>query len=104
MKKNVKTNDDPTLLAETEEGDLLGRLTDRVDKAVATIQKLKKERDALQKRLAEVENQFQEAGVDGEELADMREELERYRSERDEVRTRISGLLESLASLDEESP
>lgn len=104
MKKNVKANDDPTLLAETEEGDLLGRLTDRVDKAVATIQKLKKERDALQKRLAEVENQLQEAGVNGEELADTREELERYRSERDEVRTRISGLLESLASLDEESP
>jgi uncharacterized coiled-coil DUF342 family protein len=104
MKKNVKTNDDPTLLAETEEGDLLGRLTDRVDKAVATIQKLKKERDALQKRLAEVENQLQEAGVDGEELADTREELERYRSERDEVRTRIGGMLESLASLDEEGP
>lgn len=104
MKKNVKANDDPTLLAETEEGDLLGRLTDRVDKAVATIQKLKKERDALQKRLAEVENQLQEAGVDGEELADTREELERYRSERDEVRARIGGMLESLASLDEEGP
>lgn len=101
MKKNAKTNDETARL-ETEEGDLLGRLTDRVDKAVATIQKLKKEREALQKRLTEIENQLQEAGVDGEELADAREEIERLRSERDEVRSRVSGMLDSLAALDDE--
>ena len=101
MKKQAKTNDETAQL-ETEEGDLLGRLTDKVDKAVATIQALKKERDALQSRLVEVENQLQEAGVEGEELTDAREELERLRSERDEVRSRVSSMLDSLAALDEE--
>lgn len=101
MKKQAKTNEETAQL-ETEEGDLLSRLTDRVEKAVATIQTLKKERDALQSRLAEAENQLQEAGVDGEELADAREEIERLRSERDEVRSRVSRMLDSLAALDEE--
>lgn len=103
MKKATTRNpEDPMTLAETEEGELLERLTERVERAVDSIQKLRKERDALRERLAGVESQLTAQGADAEELAAIRKEVEQYRGERDEIRSRINVLLESLSALDEE--
>jgi FtsZ-binding cell division protein ZapB len=76
MKK--KTLEQMTLAGSEEE--ILTRLHERVEKAIATIQELRRERDALQAKL---------------------EESERFQKERDEIRNRIEAILANLESLDE---
>jgi uncharacterized coiled-coil DUF342 family protein len=71
-------------LANSEETEILARLNDRVEKAIAMIQELRRERDALRQQLEE-----------------QRDEHERFRSERGEIRERIETILASLESLDE---
>ncbi len=78
MKK--KTSEGQMPLAGTEEGEILTRLSERVEKAIQTIQELRKERDALKSQLGE---------------------HERFRKERSEIRNRIESILENLESLDE---
>ena len=69
-----------------EEAEILARLSERVEKAVATIQELRRERDQLRARVAELEG--------GEE------EQERLRRERSEIRDRIENILASLEALE----
>ena len=71
-------------LANSDETEILGRLNERVEKAIAMIQELRRERDALRRQLDE-----------------QREEHERFRSERGEIRERIETILANLESLDE---
>lgn len=77
-----KTRDDDQM----EEAEILARLSERVEKAVATIQELRRERDELRARVAELEG--------GEE------EQERLRRERGEIRDRIENILASLEALE----
>ena len=72
-KKTTETDDE-----------ILQRLSEKVERAVATIQELRRERDALKKRLDEIDD-------DGA----------RFRRERGEIRDRIESILSSLESLDE---
>jgi FtsZ-binding cell division protein ZapB len=83
--KKTRENDQMTL-AGTEEAEILGRLSERVEKAVATIQELRKERDQLRERVAELEA--------GEETQD------RLKRERDEIRNRIESILSNLEELE----
>jgi FtsZ-binding cell division protein ZapB len=69
-----------------EEAEILARLSERVEKAVVTIQELRRERDQLAARVAELEG--------GEE------EQERLRRERGEIRERIENILASLEALE----
>lgn len=85
MKK--KTTEEQMSLAGTEEGEILSRLSERVERAVQTIQELRRERDALKARL---EDQGAEAG-----------ELERFRRERGEIRDRIETILGNLETLED---
>ena len=80
-----KKTTEQMLLSGTEE-EILGRLKDRVEKAIAMIQELRRERDALKARLEEQMNS-------GDRLAT----LER---ERGEIRNRIETILSNLESLD----
>ena len=82
MKK--KTVEQMTLSGSEEE--IFARLQDRVEKAIAMIQELRRERDALKAKL--------EGG------GDLEEECERLRKERDEIRNRIETILSNLESLD----
>ena len=77
-----------------DENDILARLHDRVGKAIATIQELRRERDALKTRLAQAES-----GA-SERVASLEEDCERYQKERDEIRNRIESILANLESLD----
>lgn len=84
----MKKKDESQLaLSGTEEAEILGRLSERVEKAVATIQELRRERDALRARVAELESRD--------------EDLERLNRERSEIRDRIESILGSLEALEQ---
>ena len=82
MKK--KTVEQMTLSGSEEE--IFARLQERVEKAIAMIQELRRERDALKAKL--------EGG------GDLEEECDRLRKERDEIRNRIETILSNLEALD----
>ena len=84
MKK--KTGEEQMSLAGTEEGEILARLSERVERAVQMIQELRKERDQLKAELAE--------------RGEAAEELDRLRGERGEIRNRIENILGSLEGLE----
>jgi FtsZ-binding cell division protein ZapB len=73
MKKTTETDDE-----------ILQRLSEKVERAIATIQELRGERDALKKRLDEIDD-----------------DSERFRRERGQIRDRIESILSNLESLEE---
>ena len=79
---------------ETDEEDILQRLHERVEKAIATIQELRRERDALKAKLEQAES-----GA-SERVASLEEDCARYQKERDEIRNRIESILSNIESLD----
>lgn len=91
MKKNP--NNDTTDLADTDEAEILQRLSDRVEKAVATIQELRRDRDQLRARVSELEDRLR----DSDETSERVSALER---ERGEIRGRIESILGSLEALE----
>ena len=99
MKKNRDT--EQLSLAGTEEGEILGRLNDRVEKAIATIQELRRERDALRRQLDEATSRVQEQGDAAERASALEEDNERFKQERSEIRDRIESILSNLEALEE---
>jgi FtsZ-binding cell division protein ZapB len=81
-----KTKEEQMPLAGTEEGEILVRLHERVEKAIATIQELRRERDSLRAKL--------------EQVSSLEEDCERYQKERSEIRNRIETMLANLESLE----
>jgi FtsZ-binding cell division protein ZapB len=73
-----KKSPDQMTLSGTEE-EILTRLHQRVEKAIAMIQDLRREREALKAKL---------------------EDCERFQKERGEIRSRIQSILSNLESLD----
>lgn len=99
MKK--KNDNDQMSLAGTEEGEILARLNDRVDKAIATIQALRRERDTIRRELEEATARLQAQGDTAERATSLEEDNERFRRERGEIRNRIESILASLEGLEE---
>lgn len=97
--KKTRDNDQSTL-PNIEEAEILGRLGERVEKAVATIQELRKERDQLRARVAELESQVKDSDETSTRLETLEEEHERFRKERGEIRDRIENILGSLEALE----
>ena len=91
---------DPSALAGIEEGEILARLGERVEKAVATIQELRRERDQLRARVDQLEGQLKDADNASTRLESLEEEHERFRKERGEIRDRIENILSSLEALE----
>lgn len=85
MKK--KTTEEQIPLGGSEEGEILARLSERVDRAVKMIQELRRERDELKSRLADAEGS-------SSRITELEEE-------RGEIRSRIEGILTSLEALEE---
>jgi FtsZ-binding cell division protein ZapB len=98
--KKTRENDQLTL-AGTEEEEILGRLNDRVEKAIATIQELRKERDTLRRQLDEATARLQEQGDATERASTLEEDNERFKRERGEIRDRIESILTNLEALEE---
>lgn len=99
MKKN--RDNDQLSLAGTEEGEILGRLNERVEKAIATIQELRRERDTLRRQLDEATARAQEQGDAAERASTLEEDNERFKRERSEIRDRIESILGNLEALEE---
>ena len=97
----MKKKEEQMALAGTEEGEILARLNERVEKAVSTIVELRRERDSLKARLEEVEGKVRQQDESGERLSTLEQENERFGRERSEIRNRIETILASLESLDE---
>ena len=98
--KKTRENDQLTL-AGTEEEEILGRLNDRVEKAIATIQELRKERDTLRRQLDDATARLQEHGDAAERASTLEEDNERFKRERGEIRDRIETILTNLEALEE---
>jgi FtsZ-binding cell division protein ZapB len=64
--------------------EILQRLSEKVERAIATIQELRRERDELKKRLDEIDD-----------------DADRFRRERGQIRDRIESILTNLESLEE---
>jgi FtsZ-binding cell division protein ZapB len=92
--KKTRDNDQMSL-AGTEEAEILARLSERVEKAVGTIQELRREREQLRTRVEELEALV----ADNKSVE---EEQERLQKERGEIRNRIESILESLEALETE--
>jgi len=91
----VKKNRDNEQMAinGTDEADILARLGERVEKAIAVIGELRRERDTLRTRLDELEARLKDHEGTSERLSTLEEE-------RGDVRSRIESILASLESLD----
>jgi FtsZ-binding cell division protein ZapB len=98
--KKTRENDQLTL-AGTEEEEILGRLNDRVEKAIATIQELRKERDTLRRQLDDATARLQETGDAAERASTLEEDNDRFKRERGEIRDRIESILSNLEALEE---
>ena len=98
--KKTKDNDQMAL-AGTEEAEILSRLGERVEKAVAAIQELRKERDQLRARVDELEARVKDADEASTRLGTLEEEQDRLRRERSEIRDRIENILSSLEGLEQ---
>ncbi|HVT45880.1 MAG TPA: hypothetical protein VMT00_16000 [Thermoanaerobaculia bacterium] len=90
-----------TSLAETDDKQILARLSERVDKAIATIKSLRRERDSLRKRLDETERALREKEEDAGRFANLDSERKQFETERGEIRIRIERILSHLETLDE---
>lgn len=91
---------DQMSLAGTEEGEILARLDERVEKAIGMIQELRRERDALKKRLEDAESKARDSEGAAERASTLEDECDRFRRERGEIRDRIESMLSNLESLD----
>jgi FtsZ-binding cell division protein ZapB len=98
MKKNPST--DQNALADTDEAEILERLSARVEKAVSTIQELRRERDELRTRVDELETRLRDSDETSTRLTTLEEEHDRFRRERGEIRDRIETILGNLESLE----
>jgi len=88
-------------LAGTEEAEILARLNERVERAVALIQELRRERDALKSRLDEAESKVKDHEGATERVTTLEEENDRFQKERGEIRNRIESILSNLEALEE---
>jgi len=96
-----KTRDnDPSAQPNLEEAEILARLGERVEKAVATIQELRRERDQLRARVDELEAQVKDSDATSNRLESLEEEHQRFQKERGEIRDRIENILSSLEALE----
>jgi FtsZ-binding cell division protein ZapB len=87
-------------LAGTEEGEILARLAERVERAVSIIQELRKERDGLKSRLEKAETELKQRGEAASQVSTLEQECQRFRKERDEIRGRVESMLSTLESLE----
>jgi FtsZ-binding cell division protein ZapB len=97
--KKTRDNDQMTL-AGTEEAEILGRLSERVEKAVETIQELRREREQLRARVEELEARVKDSDEASTRLETLEEDQERLKRERGEIRNRIESILSNLEALE----
>lgn len=96
-----KSDTEQLVLKGTEEEQILVQLSERVERAIVTIQELRRERDALKKKLDSAEERIRNYEEESERLGTVQSDFEKFQSERTEIRNRIESILANLESLDE---
>ena len=96
-----KTKDDQMSLAGTDEAEILARLNERVERAVALIQELRRERDSLKSRLEAAEAKVRDQETAADRVNELEKENDRFQKERGEIRDRIESILANLEALEE---
>ena len=96
-----KTKDDQMSLAGTDEAEILARLNERVERAVALIQELRRERDSLKSKLEAAEAKVRDQETATGRVNELEEENDRFQKERGEIRNRIESILSNLEALEE---
>ena len=99
MKKN-RDDEQMAINSDADEAAILARLGERVERAVAVIGELRRERDTLKTRLAEAEAKLKEHADASERLSTLEEDYDRFRKERTDIRNRIESILSNLEGLD----
>ena len=99
MKKN-RDDEQMAINGDVDEAAILARLGERVEKAVAVIGELRRERDTLKTRLADAEAKLREHADANERLSTLEEDYDRFRKERTDIRNRIESILSNLEGLD----
>jgi FtsZ-binding cell division protein ZapB len=84
------------LIDQEPEVDTLSHLEERIQKAVALVQRLRQEKDAALKELSETQAAWEETQTANQKLT---EELESMRVERRQVRNRLEKLLGHIDEL-----
>jgi FtsZ-binding cell division protein ZapB len=84
------------LIDQEQEIDTLAHLEDRIQKAVELVTRLRHEKEAALKELADTQAAWEEAQSSNEKLT---EELESLRTERKQVRNRLERLLGHIDTL-----
>ena len=115
MSKKAKETEQLTIEG-TSETEILTRLSERVDRAVALIGQLRRENDDLRgeleaaindrnasaARAVEAEKRAEALESDGSSrAAEMEKDVERLRDERNAIRNKVEGILEKLEGLEE---
>ena len=122
MSKKAKETEQLTIEG-TSETEILTRLSERVDRAVALIGQLRRENDDLRGRAEGLEGELEAAinarnasaarAVEAEKraealesdgssrAAEMEKDVERLRDERNAIRNKVEGILEKLEGLEE---
>ncbi len=80
----------------------LTRLSDQVDKAVATIGELRKERGGLEARVTELRARVDELESEAGRAKELEAQQSALEDEKAEIRGRIEAILEKFESLDDE--
>lgn len=89
------------VLKGTEEERILAQLSERVERAIVTIQELRRERDALKKKLQSAEERIHNYEEESEKLGSVQSDFQKFQSERSEIKNRIESILANLESIDE---
>lgn len=123
MSRKTKETEQLTIEG-TSETEILARLAERVDRAVALIGQLRRENEELGEKVELLEAELKEA-VDGRDAAtarataaearaaelendgssragELEKDLEQLKTERETLRSKVEGILEKLEGLEEE--
>lgn len=80
----------------------LARLSDQVDKAIATIGELRKERTGLEERITELQSRVDDLESEAGRTKELEAQQSALEDEKAQIRGRIESILEKFESLDSE--
>jgi uncharacterized coiled-coil DUF342 family protein len=86
----------PVQEVDEQDGDALSRLEERIQRAVALVIRLRQEKEAALKELAETQQVWEESRNENTKLS---EELQSMKAERQQVRGRLEKLLDHIDQL-----
>lgn len=98
----AKNQEQEESLLDEAGSEALARLSDQVDKAIATIGELRKERTSLEGRITELQTRVDELESEAGRADELEKQQSALEDEKAQIRDRIEAILEKFESLDAE--